>query len=235
MHKGDHVGISIGSANTDEADLADAYEVILTRNTKHLAFGAGRAPMPRLTPGPPGAADHVAGMAQAHPRLRDRTGDRAQLHVRVASGRYAPAPLVGVTVGGQRSPGLGGASRATADSVGGNAVRTWCGRARPGDEDRSRAVVSEPESRARPEKARGEKGRASGLRADRRPRALQGDDGEVHREHVPTLDGAGVGREGAGGLSGRLVAPGRGAGLDLAAGVRSRTAVAASRVTASSI
>ncbi len=41
MHKGEHVGISIGSANTDEQELADADEVILTRNTKHLAFGAG--------------------------------------------------------------------------------------------------------------------------------------------------------------------------------------------------
>jgi cytochrome P450 len=41
VHKGDHVGISIGSANTDEHDLPDADEVILTRNTKHLAFGAG--------------------------------------------------------------------------------------------------------------------------------------------------------------------------------------------------
>jgi cytochrome P450 len=41
FHKGDHVGISIGSANTDEAELADAYDVDLTRNTKHLAFGAG--------------------------------------------------------------------------------------------------------------------------------------------------------------------------------------------------
>ena len=41
MHKGEHVGISIGSANTDEQELDDADEVILTRNTKHLAFGAG--------------------------------------------------------------------------------------------------------------------------------------------------------------------------------------------------
>jgi cytochrome P450 len=41
VHRGDHVGISIGSANTDERALPDAYEVILTRNTKHLAFGAG--------------------------------------------------------------------------------------------------------------------------------------------------------------------------------------------------
>jgi cytochrome P450 len=41
MRKGEHVGISIGSANTDEGELADAYDVILTRNTKHLAFGAG--------------------------------------------------------------------------------------------------------------------------------------------------------------------------------------------------
>jgi cytochrome P450 len=41
VHRGDHVGISIGSANTDERALPDAYEVILTRTTKHLAFGAG--------------------------------------------------------------------------------------------------------------------------------------------------------------------------------------------------
>ena len=33
--------VSIGSANTDDVVLPDAYEVILTRNTKHLAFGAG--------------------------------------------------------------------------------------------------------------------------------------------------------------------------------------------------
>lgn len=41
VHRGDHVGISIGSANTDERVLPDAYDVILTRNSKHLAFGAG--------------------------------------------------------------------------------------------------------------------------------------------------------------------------------------------------
>jgi cytochrome P450 len=41
VHKGDHVGVSIGSANTDERALADAYDVVLTRNSKHLAFGAG--------------------------------------------------------------------------------------------------------------------------------------------------------------------------------------------------
>jgi cytochrome P450 len=41
LHKGDHVGVSIGSANTDERALPDAYDVILTRNSKHLAFGAG--------------------------------------------------------------------------------------------------------------------------------------------------------------------------------------------------
>jgi cytochrome P450 len=41
VHKGDHVGIGIGSANTDERALTDAYDVILTRNSKHLAFGAG--------------------------------------------------------------------------------------------------------------------------------------------------------------------------------------------------
>ena len=41
FQKGEHVGISIGSANTDEQELPDAYDVDLTRNTKHLAFGAG--------------------------------------------------------------------------------------------------------------------------------------------------------------------------------------------------
>ena len=41
LHAGEHVGISIGSANTDEKELPDAYDVVLTRNTKHLAFGAG--------------------------------------------------------------------------------------------------------------------------------------------------------------------------------------------------
>ena len=41
VHRGDHVGVSIGSANTDERFLPDAYDVVLTRNSKHLAFGAG--------------------------------------------------------------------------------------------------------------------------------------------------------------------------------------------------
>jgi cytochrome P450 len=41
VRRGDHVGVSIGSANTDERVLSDAYEVILSRNSKHLAFGAG--------------------------------------------------------------------------------------------------------------------------------------------------------------------------------------------------
>jgi cytochrome P450 len=41
IHRGDHVGVSIGSANTDEGFLPDAYDVLLTRNSKHLAFGAG--------------------------------------------------------------------------------------------------------------------------------------------------------------------------------------------------
>jgi cytochrome P450 len=41
VHKGDHVGVSIGSANTDETALDTAYDVDLTRNSKHLAFGAG--------------------------------------------------------------------------------------------------------------------------------------------------------------------------------------------------
>jgi len=41
VQRGDHVGVSIGSANTDETFLPDAYDVILTRNSKHLAFGAG--------------------------------------------------------------------------------------------------------------------------------------------------------------------------------------------------
>jgi cytochrome P450 len=41
VHKGEHVGVSIGSANTDEEAMPDAYEVDLTRNSKHLAFGGG--------------------------------------------------------------------------------------------------------------------------------------------------------------------------------------------------
>jgi cytochrome P450 len=42
IHKGDHVGISIGSANTDERALPDAETVNLTRQpNKHLAFGGG--------------------------------------------------------------------------------------------------------------------------------------------------------------------------------------------------
>ncbi|MDQ1360393.1 MAG: hypothetical protein QOJ44_770 [Acidimicrobiaceae bacterium] len=42
IHKGDHVGISIGSANTDERALPDADTVNLTRQpNKHLAFGGG--------------------------------------------------------------------------------------------------------------------------------------------------------------------------------------------------
>lgn len=41
VHRGEHVGVSIGSANTDEDALPDAYQVDLTRNSKHLAFGGG--------------------------------------------------------------------------------------------------------------------------------------------------------------------------------------------------
>jgi cytochrome P450 len=42
IHKGDHVGVSIGSANTDERALPDADTVNLTRQpNKHLAFGGG--------------------------------------------------------------------------------------------------------------------------------------------------------------------------------------------------
>lgn len=41
VHRGEHVGVSIGSANTDEDALPDAYEVDLSRNSKHLAFGGG--------------------------------------------------------------------------------------------------------------------------------------------------------------------------------------------------
>jgi len=41
IKKGSSVALGIGSANTDEAALPDAYTVDLTRNTKHLAFGGG--------------------------------------------------------------------------------------------------------------------------------------------------------------------------------------------------
>jgi cytochrome P450 len=42
MHRGDHVGVMIGSANTDERAVPDADTVDLTRQpNKHLAFGGG--------------------------------------------------------------------------------------------------------------------------------------------------------------------------------------------------
>ena len=42
LHTGDHVGVSIGAANVDEAALPDAFTVDLHRNpNKHLAFGGG--------------------------------------------------------------------------------------------------------------------------------------------------------------------------------------------------
>ncbi len=41
IHRGESVAVGIGSANTDEKELPDAYTVDLTRNAKHLAFGAG--------------------------------------------------------------------------------------------------------------------------------------------------------------------------------------------------
>ena len=41
VHRGEHVGVSIGSANTDEDAMPDAYTVDLGRQSKHLAFGAG--------------------------------------------------------------------------------------------------------------------------------------------------------------------------------------------------
>lgn len=42
IHKGEAVGLSIGSANTDEDALPDAFTVDLSRNpNKHLAFGGG--------------------------------------------------------------------------------------------------------------------------------------------------------------------------------------------------
>jgi len=42
MHRGDHVGVMIGSANTDERATPDADTVDLTRQpNKHLAFGGG--------------------------------------------------------------------------------------------------------------------------------------------------------------------------------------------------
>jgi cytochrome P450 len=42
VHKGDQVMVMLGSANTDEADLERAGEVLLDRETnRHLAFGGG--------------------------------------------------------------------------------------------------------------------------------------------------------------------------------------------------
>ncbi len=42
VHKGDQVSVLLGSANTDEAEFEDAYEVRFDRTTnRHLAFGGG--------------------------------------------------------------------------------------------------------------------------------------------------------------------------------------------------
>ncbi len=42
IHRGEHVYVMIGSANTDEVDLPDAHDVDLARATnRHLAFGGG--------------------------------------------------------------------------------------------------------------------------------------------------------------------------------------------------
>jgi len=42
VHKGDAVMILLGSANTDEAELPDAFEVDLGRTeNRHIAFGGG--------------------------------------------------------------------------------------------------------------------------------------------------------------------------------------------------
>jgi cytochrome P450 len=41
IKQGESVGVTIGSANTDETALPDAYVVDFSRNAKHLAFGAG--------------------------------------------------------------------------------------------------------------------------------------------------------------------------------------------------
>ena len=42
IEKGEHVMALLGSANTDEADLSDAYDVRFDREVnRHLAFGGG--------------------------------------------------------------------------------------------------------------------------------------------------------------------------------------------------
>ena len=92
IHRGDSVGVGIGSANTDETGCPRLHG---RPHPQRQAPGlrGGRPPLPRVAPGPTGVAGHPPRVAPAHPRLRDRAGHRAQLHVRAAPGRPAPPDL----------------------------------------------------------------------------------------------------------------------------------------------
>ena len=95
IHKGDHVGISIGSANTDERALPDADDVNLTRQpNKHLAFGGG---VHRCLGSHLARLELRTTLREWHKRIPDyeiAPGTELELHGRAASGRDAAAHLV---------------------------------------------------------------------------------------------------------------------------------------------
>ena len=72
MEPGDHVMVMIGAADTDPSEFGDDGRGQLDFDreaNRHLAFGGGAAPLPRLAPRPLRAADRARGAAPADPRL----------------------------------------------------------------------------------------------------------------------------------------------------------------------
>ena len=99
VHKGEIVSVLIGSANTDEDDLPDAYDVDLGRQeNRHLAFGGGihrclGSHLARL-----GVAGRVARVASPHPRVLGEGQHRAGVHTGPARHRALPARVFRVKV-----------------------------------------------------------------------------------------------------------------------------------------
>ncbi len=99
IHVGDNIGVVIGSANTDD--------------DQRSRLGPGRPPpqpespsglrgwsppLPRVSPGSARAAHRPARMAPTHPRVLDRSGDRAHLSDGAPPDRLAAAELRIATV-----------------------------------------------------------------------------------------------------------------------------------------